>query len=832
LNRKLRYAFVICSILVLGTILMPLGYSSTGVWRLLNPTELIPGPPVSIVRGVYAVQGGTGSINSGNVWAVGDQGLIFHWNGFSWGNPGPSPSGCVLRSVNFGGPLIPSGSGFSGITTGITSSPGWIVGGTGTGAGGGCTHATALYNDGTGWATYDAGLAGIANLTSVYTVTGSTSVEAWAVAGTGAGVGSFLHWFGTPGGSVAWTTDLYVAPAAVNSVYMTHGFTSGSADDGWAVGDGGRIYRFVGGHWSLFQTMVPAANLHGVALDSTTDGWAVGDGGNIFHFTSGTWNGPVTGIPTTNNLLSITMLSSNEAWVVGVDDASGPTILHGTSLTGTPHWIRIPINQLPSAGALYSVNFAVSGNNVWAGGAGGLLALCASGCSDSSSWGTTTAPLPTIFRSVYMTGDNDGWVVGDPALGEPTLFHWDGTTLTRGTATVPTTDDFLGVWMTSSGEGWAVGGSAGPTPATAHFSGGSWNNVPPPGAGYFLYGIYMSSSSNGWAVGTGGTILHLSSSSGPWGVSSNSGPDRLSNLFAVYFDPGDSNSGWALGYNSTTTKPFIIHTTNAGLDGFPNTIENPGGIPNGIALNSIFMRDNTHIWVVGAGSTILFSGNNGATWTAQLIGNVLNPPLDLLHVMFDSNDDGWAVGTDNAGLPVVVHYQTGSGWSQDTAFTIPPANTANLFGLFLTSSTNGLAVGSGIVGNPATLGLVLHLDPPGLSTGTTSTISTSVTSTSTVITSSTSTVSSSTSSVTSSSTSSTSQASSSQTSSSTSQQSSSSSSSATSSVSTVTASSSSSETTALVAPPIPGFPWESIAAGILVGLSVLIILRRRRSASG
>jgi hypothetical protein len=45
---------------------------------------------------------------------------------------------------------------------------------------------------------------------------------------------------------------------------------------------------------------------------------------------------------------------------------------------------------------------------------------------------------------------------------------------------------------------------------------------------------------------------------------------------------------------------------------------------------------------------------------------------------------------------------------------------------------------------------------------------------------------------------------------------------------TVTASSSSSVTTPLVVPAIPGFPWESIVAGIVVGLSVLIVVRQRR----
>jgi hypothetical protein len=29
-------------------------------------------------------------------------------------------------------------------------------------------------------------------------------------------------------------------------------------------------------------------------------------------------------------------------------------------------------------------------------------------------------------------------------------------------------------------------------------------------------------------------------------------------------------------------------------------------------------------------------------------------------------------------------------------------------------------------------------------------------------------------------------------------------------------------------PPIPGFPWESILAGVILGMTALAILRRRR----
>jgi hypothetical protein len=43
--------------------------------------------------------------------------------------------------------------------------------------------------------------------------------------------------------------------------------------------------------------------------------------------------------------------------------------------------------------------------------------------------------------------------------------------------------------------------------------------------------------------------------------------------------------------------------------------------------------------------------------------------------------------------------------------------------------------------------------------------------------------------------------------------------------------SSSSMSTPLVVPAIPGFPLESIIAGIMVGLTVLVVLRIRRKSA-
>jgi photosystem II stability/assembly factor-like uncharacterized protein len=828
---RAAFALLIAAFLLVG-MLIPQVYSAIGEWRLLSPTEFTT-IPYAAIHGIYTLNGGTGSIGAGNAWAVGDSGFIFHWDGFSWREFGPAPSGCQLNSVNFGGPLIPSGSNFAG----VSSSSGWIVGGTAGGASVDCTSATALYYDGTGWSPQTNGLTA-ANLTAVYSITGSSSVEAFAVSNDAGH--EFWHWFGAPSGSGAWhEIDSGVATGPVNSVYMNHGFTSGSADEGWAVGNGGKVYHYYG-HWQPPQLVDLSScgsepDLMSVAMASTTDGWAVGSCGSIYHYTGGTWKGPVSPLTTKNKLLSIVLLNNNEGWAVGVADSSGPTIVHGTNLQGTPSWTRIQVEKLPTAGSFLSVTFGVSGNNIWAAGAGGLMALCSSGCSDSSIWGTTTSPLfDSHLNSVFMTGDNDGWAVGNASsagLGTPQIFHWDGSAFTRG-LTAASNKDLFGVYMTGSSEGWAIGGTGG-TESTLHFTGGTWNSVTPPGCGCTLRGIYMVNNNNGWAVGTGGKIEHLTSSGGPWTITSNSGAPT-SDLYGVFFDPANSNSGWAVGANTTGPYAIIVHTANGGLDGWPTTQHNPGGTASDVVLRSIYMKDNNHMWVVGTQSTILFSGNNGATWTLQLIAGVVNGPLTLTSVFLDSNDDGWAVGTDSLGYPVAVRYN-GGGWTQ-MPFVTPVQSKGTLRSVFLTSSTNGLAVGDDA--GSGTLALAFHLDPPGLYGGTTTVLTpTTIATTSTLVT----TVGSTTSSATSSETSSSTEASTSQVSTSTPQTSTSATSQGASTISsssatsmgtvTVTASSSTSQTTPLVVPAVPGFPLESIVAGIIIGLSVLVVLRQRRRST-
>ena len=781
--------------LLVGLTVVPSALATQGKWRSINPTQYTTIPDVRL-NSVYMLNGGTGGIGAGNGWAVGNNGVIFHWDGFSWTNQS-SGTNCNLNSVNFGSPLsVPMNE--------ISSSAGFIVGGC-------ASTPIALFWNGISWFPVNAGALSTAsgNLSSVFmTSVSGSNVEAWAVGYNGTAGTSYHFPSGIPGSGGGWVEVPMAGSVglAVNSIYMV------STTEGWAVGFGGKIYHYFAGGWTNPYTFA-GVDFYSVFLDSTTDGWAVGSGGQISRFTGGTWNLPTTPATTSADLRSVTMISSSEAWAVG-DNA---TIVHGTSLTGSVTWTAVQSNLVPSLRALRGVH-ATGGSNVWAVGESGAILMY-----DGSIWGSITAPLQINYNAVWMTGSNDGWAVGNRTTGPgggSTLLHWDGVKWARAVAGVGSVD-LYGVWEVNSGDAWAVGGGQGTFPFIIHYSGGAWTTVPTPACptpNCILRDVYGTSSNNVWAVGDGGLIAHWAGTS--WGASSTAQPTTGIGWRSLTFVGGDANNGWAVGYNST--GPVIFQYTSVIQWA---SVPVPLGVPASVRLNSVQFLDSSHGWIAGSGGTMLFW--DGSKW------NIVATPssaYNLTSIFVDSTNDGWAVGQDTgSSLPIFLHYD-GISWT--TVGTIPPWPTTSLGtlqGLYLLSSTNGFAVGT--QPSPTSLGLMFHLDPPGGEPPPpTTTTSTAVTTSTSIV----STSSSTTSSVSSSSTS----TSSSQVSTSTSQTSASTTSQVASSTSigtstsvstvTVTASSSSSATTPLVVPAIPGFPWESIVAGIVVGLSVLIVVRQRR----
>ena len=850
-NSKFTIALLALFLAILVSGSSSITSATAGQWRLISPTEYTLFP-ASDMHGVFLISGGTSGKGSGNGWAVSDNGFIFFWDGFSW-NQANSPTTCQLDAVNFGGPLNP-------LSNGVQTASGWIVGGAiSLGASAACmaaTNAVSLYWNGVNWASYPVPKTGAtAEMESVFLVRSasspSDSVNAFAVGQDGAGTGAFWQWNGVPGNGGGWTEVLPTVAAPVNSVYMTH--CSGSpcgGDDGIAVGNGGTIFRFVGGLWTPLASPVVGTNLNGVAMSSQTRGWAVGNLCKIIQTTDGsTWTGPVTPVGCTQHLRSIVLLSSSEGWAVGDSDVSGiPALVHGTALDSSPVWTLIPSNQITPNGiasgvGLNSVTFATSGGNVWAVGARGVAAFCQNNCNSVSGaiWSTTTSPLmggpfPRL-NSVFMDSDNDGWAVGENNLGLQALYRWNGYSWTQAPSVSPITSaPLFGVYMQGSSNAWAVGGVlAGPGPAsTLYYDGNTWTGRIAPACACILNSIFMISGSESWAVGTASTIWHSTTQGGAFTISPYVGP--AATFQTVFFD--SSTSGWAGG--TSGGSPIIVRTATDGADGWPTTFLNPGGLAAGYVIQSLCFQDFNHGWAATKGfglpTRILYW--NGVSWTQ--VAPVTTNPDDLYGISVEGGTpatDGWAVGFDTTtSKPVTIHYD-GTTW---TEMSLTPAipNTAAptaLNGLFLRSSTNGLAVGQYVAGDVNTLALILHLDPPGgvtasattaASTSSTSTTTSSTSSTIAVTsgTSSTSSVSTSTSStpVTSASTSST------PTTVSTAVVTFTVASTPTTTTQAATTSASGSVSVPLTLPPIPGFPLESIIAGIIVGVAALVIVRRRR----
>ena len=655
----------------------------------------------------------------------------------------------------------------------------------------------------------------------------------YAVGSDGTG-GAIYAFNGNPKSGGGWSLQFDTAATPhFNSVYM---FVDAAGNlGGFAVGNAGVVARLNGGTWTASGIGGGASDLLGVFVDSGNNGgapdaWAVGRSGQLWHFTNGIWSGPTSPAGTSVDLNGIFLVSSSEGWVVGQNSV----ILHSTTLGSSNVWTGLTTPLFTATGTgvnLLGVSFTGSGNGWAVGSEGVIIQTGNSNCGSavpSPCWGGSSGILESpSLTTAYEVGSNDVWVGGlfDSSSSTISLTHWDGIKWHRASAAPISVSqpDIYSIFMLSSSEGWAMGGSAS-TPEALKWNGNSWTGQPIATCGggscepQSVYMISSGTGGDGYAVGTGGHIWRYQS--GAWGLIPT---PTTNNLYSVFISsPGSStNAGWAVGASGTVLKLSIssgIPTwTLVGLPGI--TTQN---------LNSVYFKDSNHGWIVGQSAIIETTSDGGNTWSGGT-GQVTSAPnANLQSVFIDTlgtgsgNGDGWAVGDDGSGNSVFAHWD-GQFWTNTPISpAISATPTGRLNSVYLTGPTDGWAVGQPMPGS--ILSPIYHLDPPNpnqiatttipLTTASTSTTSTSSTSTPTTISSTTSTLPQVSTTVSQTSTSTTTQLSTST--------------SVSLSLVTITASSSTSMTTPLVVPAVPGFPLESIVAGIVLGLSVLVVLRARR----
>lgn len=238
-----------------------------------------------------------------------------------------------------------------------------------------------------------------ANGVSLLAIDMVSSVDGWALGEANAG-SVYYHWDGT-----SWQqADQSAMPNVDGDIDMLSG------SDGWAIAIG--ITRWNGSDWVDVSSPVDRT-LRSISMLSTNDGWIVGGGyyepGVILHWDGNAWSEILS--PVNTGLLSVDMVSAEDGWAVGLEGA----VLHwdGVSWTQVPH---------PWAGPIYAIDMLSSTDGWFTGLAGGTyrfvvlpeMAINVTNGAPGSYFTITGSDYPTNEEAtVHINGHEVGMVMTD-----------------------------------------------------------------------------------------------------------------------------------------------------------------------------------------------------------------------------------------------------------------------------------------------------------------------------------------------------------------------------------------------------------------------------------
>ncbi len=465
--------------------------------------------PSGVVSDLLAMWGSAAH----DVWAVGSGGTILHFDGSAWGViPGPTTS--TLRGIY-----------------GSSASSVYAVGDT----------DTRLAYDGTTWTKLSSiFLAGAPNL---YGVWASSPSDVWAV-GNGY-TGYFVHFDGTAWNIVSaqgstQETVTGVWGSSPSSVWMTEWPYQSDSIQSW---DGTSLnYVAVPSSVNLFAPTF-------ITGTGPTDVWFIGG-----QQTSARWDGTQFITSTGLNLTAasgawLSVSPPGDGWAVG---PSG-LLAHKTTVTGD--W-SVASGEPGGGYDTLSAISVVSDSDVWVAGRLTLTHW------DGAAW-TTTPPAVTTylqeFNSIWAASGSDAWAC---AWGNnpDNLQHWDGTSWK--VVAYPGPVDLNAVWGASSNDVWLAGADG----SMGHYDGTSWVAASARPAG-ILSALHGTGTSDVWAVGAGGLIAHWDGAG--WAASASSVTQDLAAVHA--FSPLDAWAGGAgptlLHWNGTAWSAAAAPPVRADLIG-------------------------------------------------------------------------------------------------------------------------------------------------------------------------------------------------------------------------------------------------------------------------
>jgi hypothetical protein len=535
--------------------------------------------------GTEHLQGIWGASDS-SVFAVGQGGVVQHWNGHTWTelvtgttsglNAVSGTSATDVEVAGSFGTLLHYDGNWTAQNTGGTAWFGVWAAAPGDAFAVGSSGAIRRWNGST-WSAMTAP-GGLGNLNAVWGTSGS---NVYAVGDNGV----ILHWDGA-----AWSTMTSNFTKSFEAVWGS------SASDVWAVGQGGNVRHYDGVSWDSVASATSGV-LYGIAGSSSTDVYAVGNFGTIVHWDGTAWSSvpavdsnrlaAVWGSPSGrffadgdvgtlatrapggswakmtvgtygDYLYNVAAASTSDAWAVGY----GGLALHWDGKAWT---------------SAVLANTYANWYGVWYDGAGSWWVTGAFGYAMRSVNGAAFAPVPSgtsqTLRAVWGASPTDVFAVG--TLG--TILHHDGSGFSP--VASGTTQDLYGAWGTSGSDVFAVGRAG----TILHYDGTSWSPMTS-NTTADLYAVWGSSHANVWAVGFNGTVVHYDGAS--WSVVPTGMTQTLNGVWVA-----PNGSVFVTGYNG-----LLLRYVSGAWRAIPGTSEILYGV------RGLSDRD---LYVVGAGQLIL-----------------------------------------------------------------------------------------------------------------------------------------------------------------------------------------------------------------------------------
>ncbi len=309
---------------------------------------------------------------------------------------------------------------------------------------------------------------------------------------------------------VRWQDGLWRSVQVVNDVGMSE--LEIVENVGFAVGDGGAIFRLIAGRWSRYPSPT-GENLTSLHLVRRSEGWASGDRGTILRWDGGLWL--PTALPIRYQTLDVPVVAGDGQGGAYALVVNGDLLrfVDGTwqLVEGAPRILRANAIRFSDAGRglflgsgaweLADGSWEQVGSEdvsyrdvVWIGESAFVLVEDLVYRYQGRDW--RVAPLPTGPRYAAIAADIDGIL----AIGTRGSISRLGLEQDRGDYLWPLADGLEAVDAISRNFAWAGGTSI--THAMVGSVDGGWTAGPAAGYGTRVIDLDLASRDQGWAVGS------------------------------------------------------------------------------------------------------------------------------------------------------------------------------------------------------------------------------------------------------------------------------------------------------------------------------------------